>query len=132
MELCRAAVAASGSCEKSRPGLSMRRRFLSSTTSWAVRVTPGRLPTWTALALLRLLIKEDLPTFGSPTMPAAAPPKSFKTRISSVDCHTSGEPLREGVAEQQCQHLILDAGQGPELCIKVPKHEATSNEVWRL
>ena len=92
MVLCRAAAAASGSCEKSRPGLSMRRRFLSSTTSWAVRVTPGRLPTWTALARLRLLISEDLPTLGSPTMPVVAPPHTVRTRVwSPDDCHTWGE-----------------------------------------
>ena len=43
-------------------------------TSWTDVVTPGVLPTLTTRVRLRLLIKDDFPTLGSPMIPAARPP----------------------------------------------------------
>lgn len=39
-------------------------------TSWTEVVTPGALPTFTTRVRFKLLIKEDLPTLGKPTIPA--------------------------------------------------------------
>ena len=79
----------------------MRRSFLSRTTSWAVRVTPGRLPTCTALALFRLLISELLPTFGNPTIPATHLTVSWKLSHSVA---------RPGSASHALASLVLFRG----------------------
>ena len=73
----RSAAAAPDSALNTTPGESSRRICLSRTTSCTPRVTPGALPTCATRARLRLLMSDDLPTFGRPTTPTvieALPP----------------------------------------------------------
>lgn len=71
MQFLRAAHASRASgFEKTSPGLSKRLICLSSEICCTERVIPGALPTCATLERFKLLIRELLPTLGSPTMPA--------------------------------------------------------------
>jgi len=78
MQFLRAAQESPGwLAENTMPGLSSRLMCLSRLTSCTCLVTPGALPTCATRARFRLLMRELLPTLGSPTMPAEELRKSW-------------------------------------------------------
>jgi hypothetical protein len=55
--------------DKTTPGESISTMFLSRLISYIFLVTPGVFPTTAAFDRFMLLITDDFPTFGNPTIP---------------------------------------------------------------